>query len=265
MHSSRRSPAAVARCRAAHRPISPSSPLAQPCRIEHDTELLGPAGKQHALGLLGWAEVPIASCARTCTRRHPDCAARATAGRARSCCCCCCCCCCRWHAAAAAAAAAPHIPPGGPQPPGATSEHTGARTPSRPRSVRHHAPATSESAISPLPGLGQTIRSSLSASGAGDAQGTAKAKDSRTTRAARLRNVRQRAPIRPRGGGRHKGACEGGERDWDGVFCSSPVSPGPWATPRRSAASSATKTRRLSATDSRRRPRFAPGSSGKEE
>eukprot|EP00966_Prymnesium_polylepis_P097877 2266243-Prymnesium_polylepis.1 len=45
------------------------------------------------------------------------------------------------------------------------------------------------------------------------------------------------APIRPRGGGRHKGACEGWEKDWDGVFCSSPVSPGPWATSRRSAAS----------------------------
>ena len=96
-------------------------------------------------------------------------------------------------------------------------------------------------------------------------QAWAASKGSRTTRTARLRNVRQRAPIRPRGGGRHKGACEGGERDWDGFFCSSPVSPGPWATPRRSAASSATKTRRLSATDSRRRPRFAPGSSGKEE
>jgi hypothetical protein len=145
----------------------------------------------------------------------------------------------------------------------------GGSNPVVPSFVCRHAHATSERAISPLPGLGQTIRSSLSASGAGDAQGTAKhgqqAKDSRTTRTARLRNVRQRAPIRPRGGGRHKGACEGGERDWDGVFCSSPVSPGPWATPRRSAASSATKTRRLSATDSRRRPRFAPGSSGKEE
>ena len=125
--------------------------------------------------------------------------------------------------------------------------------------VRPPLHATSECARSQLPGLGQASRGFLSASGAGDAQGTARhgqqAKDSRTTRAARLRNVRQRAPIRPRGGGRHKGACEGGERDWDGFFCSSPVSPGPWATPRRSAASSATKNRRLSATDSRRRPR----------
>ena len=207
--------------------------------------------------------------AHMCTRPAHRRRARTTADRARAFCCCCCCCCCRWHAPPASAAAAPPIPPGTPQPPGATSESPGGSNPVVPSSVCRHAHATSERAISPLPGLGQTIRSSLSASGAGDAQGTAKhgqqAKDSRTTRAARLRNVRQRAPIRPRGGGRHKGACEGGERDWDGFFCSSPVSPGPWATPRRSAASSATKTRRLSATDSRRRPRFAPGSSGKEE
>ena len=164
----------VARCRAAHRPIDPSSPLAQPCRIEHKTERLGPADKRHALGLLGRAAVPIGPRACTCTRQHADRAARATAGRARACCCCCCCCCRRWHAPSAAAAAAAPIPSGGPQPPGATSEHTGARTPSCPRSVRHHAPATSESAISPLPGLGQTICSSLSASGAGDAQRPAK-------------------------------------------------------------------------------------------
>ena len=89
----------------------------------------------------------------------------------------------------------------------------GGSNPVVPSFVCRHAHATSERAISPLPGLGQTIRSSLSASGAGDAQGTAKhgqqANDSRTTRAARLRNVRQRAPIRPRGGGRHKGACVG--------------------------------------------------------
>eukprot|EP00966_Prymnesium_polylepis_P037127 861788-Prymnesium_polylepis.1 len=56
-------------------PIGPSSPLAQPCRIEHNTELVGSAVKRHALRLLGWAELPIASCARTCTRRHTDCAA----------------------------------------------------------------------------------------------------------------------------------------------------------------------------------------------
>ena len=127
MHSSRRSPL-LARCRAAHRPIDPSSPLAQPCRIEHNTELLGPADKRHALGLLGRAAVPIGPRARTCTRQHADRAARATAGRARACCCCCCCCCRRWHAPSAATAAAAPIPPGGPQPPGATSEHTGART-----------------------------------------------------------------------------------------------------------------------------------------
>eukprot|EP00966_Prymnesium_polylepis_P015724 363274-Prymnesium_polylepis.1 len=50
-------------------------------------------------------------------------------GRARACCCCCCCCRCRWHAPTAAAAAAAPIPPGGPQTPGGTSEHTGARAP----------------------------------------------------------------------------------------------------------------------------------------
>eukprot|EP00966_Prymnesium_polylepis_P007027 162062-Prymnesium_polylepis.1 len=68
--------------------------------------------------------------------------------------------------------------------------------------------------------MGQTIRSSLSAYREGDAQRAAKhgqqVMGSRTTRAARLRNVWQRAPIRRRGGGRHKGACKGGEKDWDG-------------------------------------------------
>eukprot|EP00966_Prymnesium_polylepis_P269714 6230403-Prymnesium_polylepis.1 len=48
-------------------------------------------------------------------------------------------------------------------------------------------------------------------------------------------------------------------------FCDSPCSPGPWGAPRRSVAAPATKTRRLSTADCRRRPRFAPGSSGKEE
>eukprot|EP00966_Prymnesium_polylepis_P309658 7154612-Prymnesium_polylepis.1 len=71
--------AAVARCRAAHRSIDPSSPLAQPCRIKHDTVLFGPAVKRHALRLLGWAAVPIGPCAcnapGTAHRRH----ARATA------------------------------------------------------------------------------------------------------------------------------------------------------------------------------------------
>ena len=124
----------LARCRAAHRRIGQSSPLAEPGRIEHNAELLGPVAKRHALGLLGWAEVPIAACARTCTRTAPGRRARATADRARAFCCYCCCCCCCWHAPAAAAAAAPPTPPGGPQPPGATSEHTGARTPSCPRS-----------------------------------------------------------------------------------------------------------------------------------
>ena len=175
MHSSRRSPAAVARCRAAHRPISPSSPLAQPCRIEHDTELLGPAGKRHALRLLGWAVVSIATCARTCTQTaaHGR-RARATAGRARACCCCCCCCCCRWHAPPATAAAAAPIPPGGPQPPGATSESRGGSNPVVPSFVRRRAHTTSEHARSPLPGLWQTIRSSLSAPRRGDAQKAAK-------------------------------------------------------------------------------------------
>ena len=148
--------------------------------------------------------------------------ARATAGRARACCCCCCCCCCRWHAPSAAAAAAAPIPPGGPQPPGAKSEHTGARTSSCPRSARPSAHTTSERARSPLPALGQTICGSLSAGRSGDAQTAAnhgqQAKGSRTTRAARQRKVRQRAPIRPRDGGRQKGACGGGERDWDGIF-----------------------------------------------
>jgi hypothetical protein len=139
--------------------------------------------------------------------------ARATAGRARAFCCCCCCCCCCWHAHAAAAAAAPPIPPGGPQPPGATSEHAGARTPPCPRSVCCRAHTTSEHPRSPLPGLGQTIRSSLSVSRARDAQRAAKhgqqPKGSSTTRSARQRKVRQRAPIRLRGGGRHKRGMQG--------------------------------------------------------
>ena len=125
----------VARCRAAHRPNGPSSPLAEPCRIEHETALFGPAVKQHALRLLGWAAVPIGPCARTCTRPAHGRRARATAGRARAFCCCCCCC---WHAAAAAAAAAaaPPIPPGGPQPPGAASESRGGSNPIVPSFVR---------------------------------------------------------------------------------------------------------------------------------
>ena len=125
-----------------------------------------------------------------------------------------------------------------------------------PSSVCRRAHTTAELARSPLPGLGQTSRDFLSASREGDAQRAAKyrqqAKGPSTTRSARQRKVRQRAPIRPRGGGRHKGACEGGERDWDGVFCGCPCSPGPWATPRRSAAAPATKTRRWSAADCRR-------------
>eukprot|EP00966_Prymnesium_polylepis_P060218 1397050-Prymnesium_polylepis.1 len=53
----------------------------------------------------------------------------------------------------------------------------------------------------------------------------------------------QRAPIRPRGGGRHKGACEGVGKGIGMVFsCGCPCSPDPWATPRRSAAAPATKT-----------------------
>ena len=136
MHSSRRSPLLV-RCRVAHRPIDPSRPLAEPCRIEHDTALFGSAVKRHALRLLGWAAVPIGPCARTCTRPAHGRRARATAGRARAFCCCCCCCCCCWHAAAAAAAAAaPPIPPGGPQPPGAASESRGGSNPVVPSFVR---------------------------------------------------------------------------------------------------------------------------------
>ena len=162
------------RCRAAHRPIGPSSPQAQPCRTEHTTELIGPAVKRHALGLLGWAEVPIAACARTCTR-HTARRARATAGRARTCCCCCCCCCCcRWHAPPATAAAAAPTPPGGPQPPGATSESRVGSNPVVPSFVRRRALTTAELARSPLPGLWQTIRSSLSAPRRGDAQRAAK-------------------------------------------------------------------------------------------
>ena len=85
----------------------------------------------------------------------------------------------------------------------------------------------------------------------------ASSKGSSTTRVARQRNMRQRAPIRLRGRRRHKGACGGGERDWDGVFCDCPASPAPWGTPRRSAASAATRTRRSSAANCRRRPSSA--------
>eukprot|EP00966_Prymnesium_polylepis_P197544 4577707-Prymnesium_polylepis.1 len=59
--------------------------------------------------------VPIATCARTCTRHTA--AARATAGRARTCCCCCWGWWCRWHAPPPAAAAAAPTPRGGPHPP----------------------------------------------------------------------------------------------------------------------------------------------------
>ena len=57
---------------------------------------------------------------------------------------------------------------------------------------------------------------------------------------------------------RHKGACGGGERDWDGVFCDPPDSPGPWGTPRPAAAAAATKNRRCSAANCRCRCRLAP-------
>ena len=127
MHSSRRSPPRVARCRAAHRPNGPSIPLAQPCRIEHETALFGRAVKRHALRLLGWAAVPIGPCARTCTRQHTD-AARAQLRVARA------------LSAAAAAAAGMllllPIPPGGPQPPGAASESRGGSNPVVPSFVR---------------------------------------------------------------------------------------------------------------------------------
>ena len=126
----------VARCRAAHRPNGPSIPLAQPCRIEHETALFGRAVKRHALRLLGWAAVPIGPCARTCTRQHTD-AARAQLRVARA-----------LAAADAAAAAAGmlllllllllllHPFPGGPQPPGAASESRGGSDPVVPSFVR---------------------------------------------------------------------------------------------------------------------------------
>ena len=156
--------------------------------------------------------------AHMCTRPAHRRRARTTADRARTFCCCCCCCCCRWHAPPAYAAAAPPIPPEGPQPPGATSESPGGSNPCVPSFARHRAHTTSERARSPLPGLGQASRGFLSASGAGDAQGTAKhgqqAKDSRTTRAARLRNVRQRAPIRK---GRSVGGTKGHVRVEKGI------------------------------------------------
>ena len=210
-------------CTPAERPVEPAGRTvpdrARDCAVWAGCQ----AACAEAAGLGCGADRPMRAHMHPAHRRP----ARATAGRERAFCCCCCCCC--WHATAVpAAAAAPPIPPGGPQPPGATPEHTGARTPSCPRSARPRAHTTSERARSPLPALGQTICGSLSAGRSGDAQTAAnhgqQAKGSRTTRAARQRNVRQRAPIRPRGGGRHKGACEGRERDWDGGFCSSPVS-----------------------------------------
>ena len=108
MHSSRRSPAPRTLHRAAHRPIDPSSPLAQPCRIEHNTELLGPADNRHALGTAGQGSGPDRA---TRAHMHPaarrPCRTRNCGSRARllllllmlllplacSCCCCCCCCC----------------------------------------------------------------------------------------------------------------------------------------------------------------------------
>ena len=159
MHSSRRSPL-LARCRAAHRPIDPSRPLAEPCRIEHDTALFGSAVKRHALRLLGWAAVPIGPCARTCTRQHTD-AARAQLRVARA-----------LSAAAAAAAAAAGMlmlllllllhpsPLEDPNLQGPHQSHAGARTPSCPRlcaALR----TTSERARSPLPALGQASRGFL--------------------------------------------------------------------------------------------------------
>eukprot|EP00966_Prymnesium_polylepis_P215088 4981500-Prymnesium_polylepis.1 len=58
----------------------------------------------------------------------------------------------------------------GPNLQGSHQSHAGARTPSCPRSCA----TTSEHARSPLPGMGKTIRSSLSASREGDAQRAAK-------------------------------------------------------------------------------------------
>eukprot|EP00966_Prymnesium_polylepis_P303345 7006932-Prymnesium_polylepis.1 len=60
----------VARCRAAHRPGT----ARRAHWINHAgsstiPELTEPAGKRHALRLLGWAVVLIATCARTCTGR----------------------------------------------------------------------------------------------------------------------------------------------------------------------------------------------------
>eukprot|EP00966_Prymnesium_polylepis_P107250 2483212-Prymnesium_polylepis.2 len=135
--------------------------------------------------------------------RRP-CRAHNCGSRARLLCCCCCCCCCCWHAAAAAAAATPPIPPGGHQPPGATPEHTGARTPSCPRSYAAvRTQQRNSRARHSLPGPGQTSRGFLSASRARDAQRAAnngqQAKGLSTTRSARQGKVRQRVPIGPQG------------------------------------------------------------------
>ena len=168
MHSSRRSPPRVARCRAAHRPNGPSIPLAQPCRIEHETALFGRAVKRYALRLLGWAAVPIGPCARTCTRQHTD-AARAQLRVARA------------LSAAAAAAAGMLLllllllllhpsPLEDPNLQGPHQNHAGARTPSCPRSCAAALHATSECARSQLPALGQTICGFLSEARAGNAQ-----------------------------------------------------------------------------------------------
>eukprot|EP00966_Prymnesium_polylepis_P182802 4235522-Prymnesium_polylepis.1 len=109
--------------------------------------------------------------AQTAHRRR----VRATAGRARACCCCCCCCCCRWHAPSPPASAATPIPLWRtPTSRGHIRAHTGARTPSCPRSLRRRAHTTSGLARSLLPSLGQTIRSFLSASREDDAQRAAK-------------------------------------------------------------------------------------------
>eukprot|EP00966_Prymnesium_polylepis_P173947 4024371-Prymnesium_polylepis.1 len=82
---------------------------------------------------------------------------------------------------------------------------------------------------------------------------------SSTTRSARQRNVSQRAPIRPRGGGRHKGAhtCEGGERDWDGVFCGSlaHLVPGRLLVGQQHHLRQKTRRQSAALADRRRRPR----------
>ena len=167
----------VARCRAAHRPNGPSSPLAEPCRIEHETALFGPAVKQHALRLLGWAAVPIGPCARTCTRPAHGRRARATAGRARAFCCCCCCC-------------STHPPWRTPTSRGRIRVTRGLEPRSCPRlcaALR----TTSERARSPLPALGQASRGFLSAARAGDAL--------RADKHGQQAEVRARRDLRDRG------------------------------------------------------------------